>query len=82
MPKNIEDRNIKSSREDSTPDSSSAPPFYHGTDSNIDDINGHPSGISHQGNVMFPGGKFFGLFPRMSTVDEQIQVSYTWIVKL
>ena len=82
MPKNIEDRNIKSSREDSAPDSSTASPFYHGTDSNMDDINGHPSGPSHQGNVMFPGGKFFGLFPRMSTVEEQIQVSYTWIVKL
>ena len=67
MPLNIDGRNSKELTPgisgDAIPTSSTGPTHHPGANSNIDDINGHP---------MFPSGKFFGLFPRMANVDDQV----------
>lgn len=67
MPLNIEGRNTKELAQgisgDVIPSSSSGSTHQHNANSNIDNINGHP---------MFPSGKFFGLFPRMANVDDQV----------
>ena len=60
-----------SSRGDNVSSSVGLPPCT----TSIDDINVHPSNTPT--NVLFPNGKFFGIFPRMgNNVEDQIQVCF------
>ena len=55
-----------------TPMPSGQPPL-HPITSSIDDTNGHStlsSSSAAKPNMLFPGGKFFGLFPRIGIEDQ------------
>ena len=55
-----------------TPTPSGQPQLYPST-SSIDDTNGHStlsSSSAAKPNMLFPGGKFFGLFPRIGIEDQ------------
>jgi hypothetical protein len=67
---------------DTIPVSSSIGPHsIHHSSPSIDEINGHPS--ITPSNMLFPSGKFFGLFPRMgNNLEDHLQVNFNTIVVL
>ena len=79
MPPNIDARNqkelIQGSSGEAAPACSTGPVHHPGSNSLNEGIHGQPTAISHQNNMLFPTGKFFGLFPRIANVDDQVHLN-------